>query len=75
MPHEEHETPPRREWRDPATAVAGLLAVAGVALICVDGLDSVWFGREVTFGQWPYLLLGVVVMWFFGVRLFRIGGE
>lgn len=74
MPDQDNP-PPRRDWGDPATAVAAVIAISGLVLILLDGLDSVLFGTEITFGQWPYLLMGIVGIWFFGVRLFRIGGE
>jgi len=79
MPHDEEEAPPRgrwerRSWSDPATVVAVVAGVVGLALILVDGLDEVWWGQQVTFGYWPYLLLGAVGFWFFGIRLWRIGG-
>lgn len=75
MPQEDEHSPPRREWRDPATVIAVIVAIVALTLVCLDGLDNVLFGAEVTFGQWPFILFGVVAIWFFGVRLFRIGGE
>lgn len=63
-----------RRWNDPSTVVALILLLLGGALVVIDGLDEVWFGRAVTFGYWPYLLLGAVGFWFFGIRLWRIGG-
>lgn len=69
----EPEWKPRR-WNDPSTAVGIVVLVVGVALILLDGLDEVIWGRAVTFGYWPWLLLGAVGFWFFGIRFWRWGG-
>lgn len=64
----------RRDWNDPATVIALVIGLVGLALVMVDGLDSVLFDAEVTFGYWPHILMGLVGFWFFGVRLYRLGG-
>lgn len=64
----------RREWTDPATVVGSVLGLVGVALILLDRLDMVLFAQAVDFSPWPELMLLVVVFWFFGIRLFRLGG-
>ena len=64
-----------RRYNDPSTVAAFILLVVSVVLIVLDGLDEVLWGREVTFGYWPYLLMVYVAFWFFGIRIGRFGGK
>ena len=75
MPDRETPQAQRRDWKDPATVVAVCLGIVGVLLILLDRLDMVLFGQAVDFSPWPELMLFVVVFWFFGIRLFRLGGS
>lgn len=69
--------PPRwkpRRWGDPSTVAAFLMLLLALVLILLDGLDEVLWGKPISFGGWPYLLLTGAAVWFFGYVLPRMGG-
>lgn len=69
MPDQEHPQVPRREWTDPATVVALVAFLVGLVMVFFDKLDTIIFAADVDFGPYPYVLLGIPLFWFIGIKL------
>ena len=64
-----------RRFGDPSTIAAFIRLFFALFLIAADGLDVIWFTKEITFGYWPYVLMLFVGFWFFGIILWRLIGK
>lgn len=69
MPDQEHPQPPRRAWTDPATVLALIAFIVGLVMVFFDKMDMVIFAAAVDFGPYPYVLLGIPLTWFIGIKI------
>ena len=60
-----------RKLADPSTIAAFILLVVALAMLLLDGLDDVLFGKPVSFGYAPPLMLAYALYWLFGIIIGR----